>query len=63
MKVCSRRKYLLASLFIRLTQRCGVSISEESINDILAFYADQGDIAKTESFMSKVITGNVIPLH
>jgi hypothetical protein len=42
---------------VSVEQRYEVTTSEELLNDILEFYVNQGDISRTDAFMTKIITG------
>ncbi|KZP12343.1 hypothetical protein FIBSPDRAFT_799096 [Athelia psychrophila] len=44
-----------AELAVDLMKRSGASVSEESINHVLAFYAERGDVPRAETFMANAL--------
>ncbi|KZP09596.1 hypothetical protein FIBSPDRAFT_873449, partial [Athelia psychrophila] len=55
-RVCMREEDAAAAeLAVDLMKRSGASVSEESINHVLAFYAERGDVPRAETFMANAL--------
>ncbi|KAF7978170.1 hypothetical protein HWV62_1360 [Athelia sp. TMB] len=56
-RVCMHEQDVAAAeLTVDLMKRSGASISEDSINRVLAFYAERGDVSGVENFMTNALT-------
>lgn len=59
-RVCMREEDAAAAeLAVDLMKRSGASVSEESINHVLAFYAERGDVPRAETFMANALGGTL----
>ncbi|KAG7447353.1 uncharacterized protein BT62DRAFT_948401 [Guyanagaster necrorhizus] len=57
-RICIRKNDLeSAERSLRLMKRTGVTLPEESINEVVKFYADKGDVSETERILNSFVLG------